>query len=168
MRQLDLLAGADQPALALTPQPPAVSPWRLTRATTKAAWYAVRDQLEKREQAVFWGLLAYWNRHQQWPTAQELFEFLVAMKRRTPTHPRYCLIHDINNVRPRLTGMNQHDPAIVVTGEKRLCHSARAREARQLLTRPSTLLVFTWRVPQVGDPIRRGLDASRPKVSAVA
>jgi hypothetical protein len=131
-----------------------VRPWRLTRATTKAAWYAVRGQLTEHEQAVFWGLLAYWNRHQAWPTAYELFEFLRACRARTPRHPRYRLIHDINNVRPRLTGMNQRDPAIVVTGPARVCTSQRAREAG------STLEVLTWRAPQVGEPLRRGRPAA--------
>lgn len=141
-------------------------PWRLTRATSKAAWYAVRNELSKHEQAVFWGLLAYWNRHQAWPTAQELYEFLRALRRRKPRHPRYRLIHDINNVRPRLTTMNQHDPALVVTGPKRVCQSERAREARrEAVDRRgrddlTPLEVLTWRIPQVGEATRRGRHAA--------
>jgi hypothetical protein len=131
--------------------------WRLTRATTKAAWYAVRANLPKHEQAVFWGLLAYWNRYQQWPTGMELFEFLEAKRKRSPQHPRYRLIRDINNVRPRLTTMNQRDPAVVVTGPTRLCTS------RQAADNPTKKPVLTWRVPQVGDPIRDG----RPPASRI-
>lgn len=150
------MGAAVQAGFDFAPQEPDTYAWRLTRATTKAAWYAVRDRLSKKEQAVFWGLLAYWNRNQTWPTAMELYEFLIELKKRTPNHPRYRLIHDINNVRPRLTSMNQYDPAIVVTGPTRPCQSARAKEARKLLKGPSTLEVLTWRVPQVGDSPRRG------------
>ena len=52
------------------PSPPAPRFWRLVRETTKHAWYIVRDTLPARERAVYFGLMAYFNRHQDWPTAR--------------------------------------------------------------------------------------------------
>lgn len=142
-------------APAVTPAP--AKPWRLMRATARHAWYVVRDRLPLRERAVYYGLMAYWNGRQHWPTAQELLEFLLVLKGRHPRHPRYRVIHDINNVRPRLHGLNHYDPALVVTGPTRLCQSARAREARALLkTQTPKLEVFTWRIPQLGEAARAG------------
>lgn len=138
---------------------PVRRPWRLVRATTKAAWYAVRDILPSHEAAVFWGLMAYWNRHQDWPTGMELFEFLEQLRKRNPRHPRYRLIKDINNVRPRLSEMNQRDPAVVVTGPKRMCTSVRSS------TWANHQVVFTWRIPQLGEPVLAG---SAPADRAVA
>lgn len=135
---------------------PAPRTWRLVRATTKAQWYQVREQLHKREQAVYWALMAFWNRHQMWPTGMELLEFCLERKKRRPNHPRYRLIVDVNSVRPRLTGLNQKDPALVVTGEPRLCTSEHARTSTH--RKP----VLTWRIPQLGDPVRSG------RASAVA
>lgn len=122
--------------------------WRLVRATTKAAWYAMRDSLAEHERVVYWGLMAYWNRYQCWPTGMELFEFLDDLRKRKPQHPRYRLIKDINNVRPRLTCLNQRDPAVVVTGEKRPCRSRHANG--------NPKVVLTWRIPQVGEAVRDG------------
>lgn len=139
--------------LVPAPSPPAPRFWRLVRATAKRAWYVVRDTLPKRERAVYFGLMAYWNRHQQWPTAMELYEFLIELKRRHPRHPRYRLIVDINSVRPRLTGLNHYNPPLVVTrtSDQRLCQSNRAQEARRLMRGPSNMLVNVWRIPQVGE-----------------
>lgn len=133
--QLSLLAFA----------PPPRRFWRLVRATTRQAWYLVRDTLPAREQAIYFGLMAYWNRYQTWPTALELLEFLLELKQRHPRHPRYRGIVDVNSVRPRLTGLNQHEPPLVVTGAPRLCTS---RQARQWSRRKP---VHVWRIPQVGE-----------------
>lgn len=127
--------------------------WRIIRQTSRAAWIAVRDILPKQQQAVFWGLMAYYNRHQDWPTAMELLEFLQAARLRKPNHPRYRLISDVNSVRPRLSEMNDRTPPLVVTGDARLCRSRHASSRRR---KP----VMTWRIPQLGEPIR----ASRPEV----
>lgn len=160
MVALPLLAVAERAEQleALATGVPARRPWRLARETSKAAWYAVRDVLPEQEKAVFWGLLAYWNRHQDWPTGMELFEFLEALRHRRPNHPRYRLIKDINSVRPRLTCMNQDDPARVVTGPKRPCRSRLAKGS----TRP----VLTWRIPQLGEPVRDGRPPASRTVAA--
>jgi len=124
--------------------------WRLVRETSRRAWYAVRDILPKQQQAVFWGLMAYFNRHQEWPTAMELLEFLQDLRVRRPHHPRYRLITDVNSVRPRLSEINSHDPALVVTGPARLCTSR--HEQRKSRHTP----VLTWRIPQLGETARSG------------
>lgn len=143
---------AEQAALPLepAPSPPAPRFWRLVRETTKRAWYVVREQLEANERAVYFGLMAYWNRHQHWPTAYELYEFLEDLKHKHPNHPRYRRIKDINNVRPRLSMMNQYDPPLVVTGEKRRCTSQRRAGS----------LMYVWRIPQLGEPVRAGPNRS--------
>jgi hypothetical protein len=142
-------------SLPFEPQtaPPAPRFWRLVRETSRRAWYVVRERLPRRERAVYFGLMAYWNAKQHWPTSQELLEFLLELKRRNPRHPRYRLIIDANSVRPRLTGLNQYDPPLVVTRatDRRLCQSQRAREARQLLVGRSTMEVSVYRIPQVGE-----------------
>lgn len=135
--------------LALEPAPPpAPRFWRLARETSRRAWYMVRDTLPPRERAVYYGLMAYWNRYQTWPTSLELLEFLLALKARQPRHPRYRLVHDVNSVRPRLTCLNQYDPPLVVTGPTRCCTSTAARSSTG---RRRSLQVLTWRIPQLGE-----------------
>jgi hypothetical protein len=129
---------------------PAVKPWRLVRATAKAQWYVIRETLKGRERAVYWGLMGYWNRHQDWPTGMELLEFLLEHKAKNPKHPRYRLITDVNSVRPRLTGLNQREPALVVTGPKRHCTSNYEKGKEHHLQ------VLTWRIPQLGEAVRSG------------
>lgn len=132
------------------PSPPSPRFWRLVRETTRRAWYVVRDTLGPRERAVYFGLMAYWNRHQAWPTSAELLEFLLDLKRRHPRHPRYRLIVDVNSVRPRLSALNQRTPALVVTGPTRKC-TAHATLARVDARKPA---VLTWRIPQLGETPR--------------
>ena len=142
-----------------------VRPWRLMRATTKAQWHLIRETLKGQERAVYFGVMAFWNRYQDWPTGMELLEFLLAAKRRNPRHPRWKCITDVNSVRPRLTGLNQKLPAaLVVTGEVRLCRSDRAQAARAEGKRCPAVL--TWRIPQLGEAPRTGRPPETRTVAA--
>ncbi len=126
----------------LHPRQPRV--WRLLRETSKAAYYQLGHQIPMDERTVFLGVAAYFYRHQVWPTSMELFEFLSALRAKHPRHPRYGRIKDVNNVRPRLTELNQRTPPLVVTGEKRRCTSERSKGHK----------MYVWRVPQLGEAAR--------------
>lgn len=132
---------AEQMGFVFAPAPAPPRFWRLVRETSRAAWYRAGKSLPLYERVIFVGIAAFYNRHQCWPTSMELFEFLLELKARRPLHERYRLVKDINNVRPRLTDMNQMTPALVVTGARRRCTSQRS----------AGHVMYEWRIPQLGE-----------------
>jgi hypothetical protein len=144
--------------ITVTPFPAGTSrrakAWRLMRETSKAAWYRASKNLPHAERTIFIGIAAFWYRRQYWPTSMELFEFLQQLR-----HRRYRWILDINNVRPRLTTLNQHRnragelvPMVITAGTRR-CASRHAQRQRAVGSNPGKVL--TWAIPQVGGRQRR-------------
>jgi hypothetical protein len=131
-------------ALSLPFEPATTDPprrfWRLVRETAVGAYDVLKrtGRRDAGERAVYVGVAAYYNRHQRWPTAMELFEFLTVLRTNKPEHARYRRIKDINNVRPRLTEMSTHGRRAILRGPKRPCTSARSGGAT----------VLTWMIPQ--------------------
>jgi hypothetical protein len=139
--------------LPLEPAPaPAPRPWRLVRETSRQVVTVLRrgDYLPACERVVLTGLAAYYYRHQMWPTAMELYEFLSRPRKTGRGAVRRPLVRDINSVRPRLTELSKLSRGeIVVRGDRRECRSrfARERAAGEL----RLVRVHTWHLRQVGE-----------------
>ena len=155
----DQLPNEPVPSVDLVPaEPPARPPrvWRVMRATAKAQWVQIRPFLPRMERTIYFGVFAFWNRFNCWPTAAELLEFLLTLKARHPHHPRYRWVVNINNVAPRLSSMSHRldskgEPKtpLLFISVPRHCTSDLAR-SHQANGSPART-VMTYRIPQVGD-----------------
>lgn len=94
-------------------------PWKRQRDTARAVYAAQREQdtakaeqgQETRQGAILRLVAAYWNRHQQSPTALELLEWAKDRGER---------LFDINSLRPRLTELTLR--GLIESAGKRHCH----------------------------------------------
>jgi hypothetical protein len=87
---------------------------RATEVTSCESYREIEPTLAERERAVLLGLERYRHGHRDWPTAYELFEFM-----KTAAIGR---VHDLNDVRPRLTALKQRPHPLVFNGAvKRKC-----------------------------------------------
>ena len=154
VRPLDFPAPG-QPMLPLEPAPaPAPRVWRMVRETSRQVVTVLRrgDYLPACERLVLTGLAAYYYRHQRWPTAMELFEFLSRPRATAKGSARRPRVRDINSVRPRLTELSKLDRGeLVVRGERRVCQSKFARDRVGGAMRE--IRVHTWHLRQVGEPL---------------
>lgn len=129
-----------------TGAPRTVRPWKRVRNVSKAQVTALRDNgsLADREQAVMDALAAFYNRHQDWPTAPELTRWMVE-------HGQLGR-EDYNLVRPRLTEL--------CVGRRDWDHDAqqfRLVGGGRIVTLPRRICRVTggnahpWKLPQVGE-----------------
>lgn len=110
----------------------AEKPYKRVRQTSRESYRRQRaidvqkaqDGEEERKAQVLRCLAAWWNRHQEWPTARELYEGMRQIGES---------VDDINSVRPRLTSLC--DVGLVEAGAKRKC-------------RCSGRTVHVWRITQ--------------------
>jgi hypothetical protein len=113
--------------------PPAETPpWRTVRESSIAAYVEGRDFLQIRERTALRALASYHNRHQQWPTSAEAFQWI---------NPEMLMVSaefklGVINFRRAITDLQDH--GIVESNGLRPCRVSRKSK------------IETWRVIPAG------------------
>ena len=103
---------------------------RATESTSAEAYQVLEPMLVTRQRAVVHGLERYRRAHGGWPTSGELTRF---MKQR-----RIGTVHDLNDVRPRLTEL---------LAAKRIGHEWIGDQPLKRKCAVTGITCLTWRLP---------------------